>query len=215
MKVCGTCRNQCPDSYNACPNCGNPNLQYIPDQQQNMQQPMYGNGQPMMQPGMTQGMGVQQGMAQAGMSVDEQLLRVYVGNNYDKISTKGWNWSAALLSPAYIIYRKLYIIGLPLYAFNLVISRISYTLYYVILLAIFVGFGLKFNSFYIDYAKKQIEKIKSENPNADFNTLSSKVQSKGGTSLGLMILAIIVVAILCNFILSALGLGSMIEFNMN
>lgn len=60
MKICSMCRNQVSDNYNTCPNCGNTNLQYIPEQQPmynseiyNYQNTMYGNqqmynGQPMM-----------------------------------------------------------------------------------------------------------------------------------------------------------------------
>lgn len=51
MKKCNMCGSQLPDSYNACPNCGNQNLiadQSVQNQQMGgMQQPMPG---PVVQP---------------------------------------------------------------------------------------------------------------------------------------------------------------------
>ncbi len=50
MKICSMCRSQLPDSYVACPNCGNPNL--VMDQSANQvnnnyQQPFNGYQQQM------------------------------------------------------------------------------------------------------------------------------------------------------------------------
>lgn len=60
MKICTACRSQLPDTYTACPNCGNTNL--VMDQSSMMQQqqpvmpgqPMGNMQQPMPGPGMQQ-----------------------------------------------------------------------------------------------------------------------------------------------------------------
>ena len=44
MKICTACRSQLPDTYTACPNCGNTNL--VMDQNNMQQQPVM-PGQPM------------------------------------------------------------------------------------------------------------------------------------------------------------------------
>ena len=203
MKICSMCNSQVPDSYTACPNCGNPNLveQSVQQPTNNYQQPMnYGQqmgvvGAPVQNQYAQQPYG-----GQPIYNTDEQLLRSYVGNNYDKISTKSWNWSAGLLSPAYLIYRKLYIIGVPIYCVNLLLTRISSTVQLIFNIALIIIAGTQFNKMYINYAKKEVEKIKAENPNVDLLTLNSIATKKGGTSLGIMFAVIIAVAIICTLI---------------
>ncbi len=183
MKICSMCRSQLPDNYNACPTCGNQNLEFV----QNVQQPV-NNGYGVQMPG------------QYGMSVDDQLVRSFVGNNYDKISTKSWNWAAGLLSPAYLIYRKIYVLGIPIYVFNYFLSKVNNVAILLFDILLIIVAGSQFNKMYMDYAKKQVEKIKAENPNVDFNTLNSIVANKGGANLGLMFVIIIAVAVLCTIV---------------
>lgn len=71
MKICNMCRSQLPDTYTACPNCGNPNL--VIDQ--TAQQPMNNGMQQPMNNGMQQPMGgYQQPMYQQPMPMGNQQV---------------------------------------------------------------------------------------------------------------------------------------------
>lgn len=60
MQVCNMCRSQLADNYNMCPNCGNTNLQYVPEQQMNgMQYGMNNMEQQYVQQVMNQNQNVQ------------------------------------------------------------------------------------------------------------------------------------------------------------
>ena len=89
-----------------------------------------------------------------------------------------------------MLYRKMYIpaiIGMAGITILNLIPIISF-LYTFIVFGIMIILGIYFNKWYIDYARKNVEKIIRENQNTDQTYLISLCQNKGGTNIGYAIL---------------------------
>lgn len=112
-------------------------------------------------------------------SLDEKLLNIYIGNNYEKIIKEKFLIPALFLQYFYVFYRKVYIPGI-IYTILITITP-SNLVYIWIIVGIFLG--IFFNKLYISYAKNRINKIKEENKNLSENELLNLCKQKGGTSV--------------------------------
>ena len=107
-------------------------------------------------------------------SIDEEMLKAYVGNNYDNFTSNSFNFGMFFLGHFYLLYRKSY-------------------LYFVILLLLgfFPLFGLVFwivlsicfNKWYLNKAKEDVLVIKHNHPNSSSDELITLAKKKGGTSI--------------------------------
>jgi membrane protein len=112
-------------------------------------------------------------------SLDEKLLNIYIGNNYEKIIKEKFSIPALFLQYFYVFYRKVYILGI---IYTILITITPSSLVYIwIIVGIFLG--VFFNKLYISYAKNRINKIKEENKNLSENELLNLCKQKGGTSI--------------------------------
>ena len=112
-------------------------------------------------------------------SLDEKLLNIYIGNNYEKIIKEKFSIPALFLQYFYVFYRKVYIPGI---IYTILITITPSSLVYIwIIVGIFLG--VFFNKLYISYAKNRINKIKEENKNLSENELLNLCKQKGGTSI--------------------------------
>ena len=117
----------------------------------------------------------------------ESLLQIYVGVNYDNIKQKKWSWPAFFFTGPYLIYRKAWKMLGIYFAILLGCSLICTLLDLNILMSIIsiagmIVFGLKFNEWYLEYAKERINKIISQSSNSQVN-IASIVKQKGGTNV--------------------------------
>ncbi len=121
---------------------------------------------------------------------DEELLKAFIGNNYESIITKPFNFAAFFFSSLYLFYRKMFGYALVVFVLNFVVLNLikNFTV-----TAIFnVIIGLCANKLYIFYARKKIEKIKLENTQKDIAEIKKICSNKGGVSIGLTILGFII-----------------------
>lgn len=133
-------------------------------------------------------------------TLDEKLLIAYIGDNYNKILTNKFNISAWFFNIFYFAYRKLYIIALVVSVISNIMMKIS-SLALILEFIFVVASGLLFNKYYVIYAKKQIERIKSENSNVTEEQLIQLCSQKGGTS----VLSIVIFMIAWEFIVTILN----------
>ena len=135
---------------------------------------------------------------------DNNDLAVFIGNNYQKITTKPFNFASFFFTSFYMFYRKMIIPGIlfsilstlvtsviPIfmktknYYFNTAIIYLS-----VVIIGIISGFI--FNKMYVKYANKQITKIKNQNSQKSPEELHNIILTRGGTSFGLLVVGIII-----------------------
>ena len=140
---------------------------------------------------------------------DEELLKAYVGKNYDKITKKKFNFSAFFFGSLYLCYRKMLLFGLLLFIITIIATNFISPIISLLLMFIM---GLATNQFYINYANKKIKQIKDKHPDSSREELISLCTSKGGTSFPRLIVGLIIqliVAIIVALILSIIGLSSL------
>lgn len=123
---------------------------------------------------------------------DEELLKLYIGNNHEKIMNKGFNLPAFLIPSYYLLYRKCY-------SYFFIFLFVSMFFPIVILPGV-IFLGIKFNEIYINQAKNEITKIKLYN---SYN-VEDAIKRKGGTSIVGPIVYSIVCIILCILIVLAI-----------
>ena len=114
---------------------------------------------------------------------EEELLVSFIGNNYEKITTKKFNFAAFFFTTFYLFYRKRVLAGLLFMIANILITNYI-TNYYYIVLGLAVALGFFFNKKYVEYAKKKVRSIKYTNFKESPEELKKMCAKKGGTSVG-------------------------------
>lgn len=134
-------------------------------------------------------------------NLDEKLIAAYIGSNYEKITTKKFNFAAWFFNVFYILYRKMYIQGILLVlGVNLLVSFLGDKISSILIFILLIVIGFIFNKVYVNYVKKQVELIKSNNPNSSEDELINICKNKGGTSLIISIVISIVLSSISSFL---------------
>lgn len=139
---------------------------------------------------------------------DEELLRAFIGNNYEKITTRPFNFVGFFFTTFYMFYRKMFGYGLLVFLLNLV--ALNFINNFIITIVFNVAVGLLVNKIYLSYANKKIAKIKIENSDKDINKLKNICSSKGGTSVGKIFLGFLTeigIAFVVLFVMMIIGIG--------
>lgn len=83
---------------------------------------------------------------------DEDLLKSFIGNNYEKITRSPFNLVGFFFTSLYMFYRKMFLYGLLAFLINLVILCLANN--YLVTYAFNVVVGLFINKIYLSYVKK-------------------------------------------------------------
>ena len=146
---------------------------------------------------------------------DNELLKAYIGKNYDKITRRPFNFAASFLGMLYLLYRKKVLWAILVWAINGMIGSFFKTpvfgLIAVIVLSILTG--ACFNHFYVRECIQEIEKIKYRYSGRSMGELKLLCAQNGGTSLLYPVLCILIpfVALILFFALSVIGLFQLIS----
>ena len=142
---------------------------------------------------------------------DDELLKAFVGNNYDKITTRPFNFAGFFFTTFYMFYRKMFGYGLLVFLLNFIVLNVMNN--FVVTLAFNVVVGLLVNKIYLSYAKKKIAVIKTSNSQKSIEELKSICSTKGGTSVGQIFLGLVAdlgIALVVLFVMTLIGIGSFI-----
>jgi len=168
VKFCNKCGTMQPDNVQV-----NNNVSFNADMQMNNIQPNSSMQMNNIQPNVNE-----------QINNDETLLQEFIGSQYYSITKSKFHIFTFLFGPYYLIYRKMYkfasfwLLGALL--ISLFLKDMSYV--YSVIMCVVVSF--KFKSMYPNFARKEINKIKQQNPNASFNDLVNICRKKGGVSVG-------------------------------
>ena len=128
---------------------------------------------------------------------DEDLIKEYVGNNYNDFKNTKFSIPTFFLGIYYFLYRKmwLYTILTILIAIASFILTFVFELWYLLFIpTIYMIFmSIKFNELYLNIAKKKVEKIKSNNPDKTNQELVNICKKKGGVSILAVILPMVLI----------------------
>lgn len=206
---CLKCKNEITDLNNPCPYCGYKNdptfLKYINDDQVKHNMDMFINHREEFTK--AQKHAENYGMPKGSIEQieEESYLIEYIGNNYESFAKGGFSFCYFFLGDLYALYRKQYI--LLLYRFLAVAIQLIYiyifqsystdTMFYIsyIILYIFLELApsIFFKKYYYHKCKRQVEKIKKENQDKSPTDIKLICSSKGGTSIIIPIIAIIII----------------------
>lgn len=148
----------------------------------------------------------------------KELLKAYIGKNYEKITTRKFNFAGAFFGALYMFYRKMFGYAIIVFLINLTISSVisnvikNSVLNFVISILLGVIVGIFVNNIYVKFSNQKINKIKSKNPSKNIDELKSICANKGGTSIGYIFLGIIteiVMAIIIAIIMTIFSIGTM------
>ena len=168
----------------------------------------------------------------------DELVQIYMGDKYYNFRKGGFSFCAFFFGPLYFLYRKLYAVGIIIFAMLGGISAFfkfttqgrfdnirdikellslkgfnTYAIIYsLVLLAFYIFLGITFKKFYFNEVVERVGKIKQDKPDLGFNQLTQLVKEKGGTNILAPILAILIpiaVALILMFI-SIILLGKLI-----
>ncbi len=117
---------------------------------------------------------------------DMELLKSFIGNNYEKITTKPFNFAGFFFNSFYMFYRKMFAYGLITYI--ILFALMVFVKNTVVNLVLTIMLGFVVNKIYLNFATKKISKIKQENPNKSLSELKSICASQGGVSIGTVFL---------------------------
>jgi len=142
---------------------------------------------------------------------DEELLRAFIGNNYEKITTRPFNFAGFFFTTFYMFYRKMFLYAILLFLVNLVVLNVINN--FIVTIGFNIAVGFLVNKIYLFYAKKKIDKIKFQNQQKDINELKGLCSAKGGTSVGKIFLGFLAelgIAFVVLFIMLIAGIGGMV-----
>lgn len=136
------------------------------------------------------------------------FVQNWMGNIYEKAHSKKFNWPAALLGEAYLLYRKVYIPGMIFLVLSLLLSVVTSITGNAILgiilgvyvIARFFGLGFGFYPMYRSNVRKELNKYKSQIQ--DNNDLINKAKKNGGTSVISLVACLVI-----ELIVSGIGMS--------
>lgn len=121
---------------------------------------------------------------------DDDLLKAFIGKNYDKITTRRFNFAGFFFSGFYLFYRKMFLYGIVFFSINLIVLNLINN--YIVNMLVFLAIGFFVNKVYLSFAKKKIEKIKIQNQGKSLNELINICSNSGGVSVGKVFLGFFV-----------------------
>lgn len=146
----------------------------------------------------------------SAMGNDEELVKAYIGKNYEKITTQQFNVCAFFFSTFYMFYRKMFLYGLLVFIANLILMNfISDKLS----IAVGVLLGVFLNKFYVSEVRKRVAKLKQSNPQMSHEELKTLCANKGGTSVGSIFLGFLAemgITIVTLIIMLIAGVGTIL-----
>ncbi len=111
---------------------------------------------------------------------DDELINAYIAKDVEKIKKGGFSLSTFCLGGFYMLYRKMWILGIGLFIIQYILSLILKNSIIILIINLILAFFFK--KIYLNVVKRNIEKIKQANPNKSQNELVSICAKKGGTS---------------------------------
>lgn len=114
-----------------------------------------------------------------------ELMKDYIGTNYEKLKNKGFSFMGLLFGPYYFCYRKFF-------SFGIVAFFIEFFCGYIGVVIVHLIGGFMFKSSYLAYVKAKIEQYRNSYPNYSYQQLSEICKEKGGVNPKFIIFPVIV-----------------------
>lgn len=122
---------------------------------------------------------------------EEDLIKTYVGKNYDKIKNTKFSLPTLFFGPVYFFYRKLYLLGI-LWIILLIMTIIN-PVFPAIAVIIF---STAFSHIYLNEVTKRVRIIKEKNKHQGKDAVLQICKKKGGVNKIIPLISILIIIIL-------------------
>lgn len=144
---------------------------------------------------------------------EKQLVRDFVGPKYTKLSMSPFNFPAFLFGSCYYIYRKMYFFGILLCVVNAAILKfVSFPISSIATFVLAIVVGLATNPLYLKCAEKKVKKIVKKSKDKNQIVLSTLCKKKGGTSIFMFLLFVVVYSTIFSFLSYATIVPKVMEY---
>lgn len=130
---------------------------------------------------------------------DEKFLEAFIGEDYKLIKKSPFNIYAFLLNWMYVLYRKMYVIGIVGMLITGIIILLQPKFLIIYLLFVMLILGLSFNKVYILISKIKVERIVNKNAGTDNFMMENICKKKGGVKVSYALLIYFIFLILVFF----------------
>ena len=125
---------------------------------------------------------------------DDELIDAYIGPNATKLKNGTFSANTFFFGIFYILYRKMWIMGILLFVVNQIVEFCLPSFSFVISLTLNIIISIEFKKIYLKHVIDEVNKIKQENPNISQDQLLQICKKKGGISiLSILILGLLYV----------------------
>lgn len=114
----------------------------------------------------------------------EDLIKLFVGNNYNKISSFKFSFPTFFLGPIYLLYRKQYLVSLAWIIFIILLNIIIPRYAFILLILFSLIFSYFFNEYYILDVSKKIDDILNNSSYTSDYELEKIIKKTGGITIG-------------------------------
>ena len=151
--------------------------------------------------------------ASIGMDNEEELVKIFVGKNYEKLKHSKFNFPVFFFGIIYTLYRKMWILSLIIYGISFFGTLIVPKATVFINLAVQIFLAIKWKDIYMKHCKERVEELKLENPTLPREQFVALLTKKGGTTIipVIIISVFYVLLILMIGIISFIVVGGLIE----
>jgi len=145
-----------------------------------------------------------QGIVPNEYTTDDDLLKSFLGKESDRLLKNNSNilcLSALILGPFYLIYKKMYMIGISLLIILAMCYHYINPFFPLIVIISNLIIGFLYKRLYLWWAKKEINKLKNKNSSKKMEELNEICKSRKNIPIYIIILFVIIYICLCIFFL--------------
>lgn len=124
----------------------------------------------------------------------DELTKIYVGDNYDEIFNKKFNFAAFIFGFIYLLYRKMFLFSM--FCFILCTLIVFFTDFWYVYIVINIFFCFLFNILYKYKVKFYLGAFKNKIQNYKYSDLKKKCKNDGGVSFSFSFLGILLFIVL-------------------
>lgn len=114
---------------------------------------------------------------------DDSLIKLFIGNNYNKIVSLKFSFPTFFFGPLYLLYRKQYLVSLAWTILIILLIVIIPNYAFILLILFSLIFAYFFNEYYLIDVSKKIDDIRKNSTFKNTEELERVVRKKGGTTI--------------------------------
>lgn len=122
---------------------------------------------------------------------DDILIDSYIGTNAEQLKNGTFSFCSLLLGPIYVLYRKMWFVGLIWIVINVIINLFLSSISTLLLIIVNIVISTQFKKLYLKQVKEEVKEIQKDNTGASKEELIKICNQQGGTTIIPVIIIIV------------------------